>query len=435
MPAPDARTRHSIAHADAEANVDQYTGRMIAQSMAPPSMSAEAPRRTAVAGPAPPAPGGGRAGVDRTQRMGRSGLFTYTVEEGHKVLAIHKTGRMRIIEGPARVWRWGHRFVPMAHHVAHPGEFLLVRYRDGRQEHVRGPAHLWFDERQHLSVGKKTRCRSPPARPWWSTPATRRGGAPTRGRRAPRSSCPRPASGCTPSPGTAPGRRRRLPARCRTHWCFRSSGCCPTRCTTTCTTSGRPTTRVLTIRLMIFFELVDIERMLASTHDPIGDFVNAATSDVVDLTRPTRLRSRSSAIPRSSTSSPRTRSSPCAPAVRLPHRQGGLPRLRRPRLAAAMHDKAIESRTRLALERATQQQAQELEDFTQERSLVRGERLRADRRRRDRPRDRPGAPAAGGRPRGRARPADLSARAAADQVLELRGGATPHVHVEPRRKG
>src|SRR5262249_57955670 len=41
---------------------------------------------------------------------------------------------------------------------------------------------------------------------------------------------------------------------------------------------------VLTVRLMLFFELADIERMLDTTHDPIGDFVNAATSDVVDFT-------------------------------------------------------------------------------------------------------------------------------------------------------
>src|SRR5262249_26142918 len=41
---------------------------------------------------------------------------------------------------------------------------------------------------------------------------------------------------------------------------------------------------VLTIRLMLFFELTDIERMLDTTHDPIGDFINAATSDVVDFT-------------------------------------------------------------------------------------------------------------------------------------------------------
>jgi hypothetical protein len=41
---------------------------------------------------------------------------------------------------------------------------------------------------------------------------------------------------------------------------------------------------VLTIRLMIFFELVNIETMLDTTHDPIGDFINAATSDVIEFT-------------------------------------------------------------------------------------------------------------------------------------------------------
>jgi hypothetical protein len=41
-------------------------------------------------------------------------------------------------------------------------------------------------------------------------------------------------------------------------------------------------------------------------------------------------------------------------------------------------DQAIESRTRLQLERATQQQAQELEDFKLERQLVRADRQRSD---------------------------------------------------------
>src|SRR4029079_1371171 len=50
---------------------------------------------------------------------------------------------------------------------------------------------------------------------------------------------------------------------------------------TTARTAAEP---VLTIKLMVFFELVDIDRMLEATHDPIGDFINAATSDVVDFT-------------------------------------------------------------------------------------------------------------------------------------------------------
>ena len=54
---------------------------------------------------------------------------------------------------------------------------------------------------------------------------------------------------------------------------------------------------VLTIRLMIFFELLDIATMLETSHDPIGDFVNAATSDVVDFTGRCTISSRSSKTP------------------------------------------------------------------------------------------------------------------------------------------
>ena len=38
---------------------------------------------------------------------------------------------------------------------------------------------------------------------------------------------------------------------------------------------------LLTVKLMIFFELVDIVKMLDNTHDPIADFINAAASDVI----------------------------------------------------------------------------------------------------------------------------------------------------------
>lgn len=32
---------------------------------------------------------------------------------------------------------------------------------------------------------------------------------------------------------------------------------------------------------MLFFELKDIEKMLDATNDPIGDFINAASADVI----------------------------------------------------------------------------------------------------------------------------------------------------------
>ena len=38
---------------------------------------------------------------------------------------------------------------------------------------------------------------------------------------------------------------------------------------------------LITVKLMLFFELRDVEKMLDATNDPIGDFINAASADVI----------------------------------------------------------------------------------------------------------------------------------------------------------
>ena len=37
----------------------------------------------------------------------------------------------------------------------------------------------------------------------------------------------------------------------------------------------------ISVKLMIFFELEDVEKMLDRTHDPVADFINAVASDTV----------------------------------------------------------------------------------------------------------------------------------------------------------
>lgn len=135
---------------------------------------------------------------------------------------------------------------------------------------------------------------------------------------------------------------------------------------------------VITVRLMIFFELVDIELMLATTHDPIGDFVNAATSDVVDFLGRNDLASFK--LHTDQLGDLATYRQLTARAAQCGYRIGKVVYrgFDAPPSLQQMLDQAIESRTRLQLERATQQQAQELEDFKLERQLVRGERQRAD---------------------------------------------------------
>merc|ERR1712014_407317 len=40
---------------------------------------------------------------------------------------------------------------------------------------------------------------------------------------------------------------------------------------------------LVTIKVMIFYRLKDIEVMLRETHDPTADFINSVTSDIIEF--------------------------------------------------------------------------------------------------------------------------------------------------------
>mmetsp|Transcript_8658 Transcript_8658/g.16185 ORF Transcript_8658/g.16185 Transcript_8658/m.16185 type:complete len:464 (-) Transcript_8658:119-1510(-) len=124
---------------------------------------------------------------------------------------------------------------------------------------------------------------------------------------------------------------------------------------------------LVSVKLMIFYRLKDIEIMLRETHDPIADFINAVSSDIIDFVAGKtfeefkgatdqlnelkiyqQLRSRASSIG--------------FEVTKVVFRGYGAPqRLQK------MHDDAIERRTKLALERETEQQEQSLLDMKLER--------------------------------------------------------------------
>ena len=135
---------------------------------------------------------------------------------------------------------------------------------------------------------------------------------------------------------------------------------------------------VLTIRLMIFFELLDIERLLETSHDPIGDFVNAATSDIVEFTVKHNFESFKANTDQlnelATYKQLARRSEQCGYRINnvVYRGYGAADSLQQ------MHDQAIEARTRLQLERDTEKQAQELEDFKLESQLARAGKRRSE---------------------------------------------------------
>lgn len=404
----------------------------------------------------------------------RGAWFT-TIDEGDRVLASYRDGRTEVLVGPKRVWNGGVRLRPMIHHVAHPGEFLIVRRTDGGQKHLHGPVDLWEDPREHGSIEKEDVLRLD-NKEAVVVYAKDEGGAVTRRIvHGPASFVPEPGEWLHTFSWHGSRwngvRYHKVPNAL----VFQKLWLMPDQMYHDVPDVRTADDALLTVRLMVFFELVDIERMLESTHDPIGDFVNAATSDVIDWVGRYEFdafkRNTEQLNDLAAYKQLLSRAGQCGYRIhKVVYRgYGATEALQR------MHDEAIESRTRLQLERATEQQAQELEDAKIERELARTARRReeasaqvgheietAHRRqaaelsdattrlafqRAERERDaRQEIEVAAVRDAGQREHLEALARAGVDltrlltagrpdQVLEVRGGGVPHVHLAPSTRG
>merc|ERR1711871_743236 len=108
---------------------------------------------------------------------------------------------------------------------------------------------------------------------------------------------------------------------------------------------------------MLFFELIDIEKMLDSTADPIGDFINAASSDTIafcaGVSYETFLNETSKLNELSSFSQLVTRADQIGYRITKVVFRG----FQAGDKLQNMHDNAIQERTRLRLKEETQAQA------------------------------------------------------------------------------
>ena len=393
-------------------------------------------------------------------------MFFYTVEEGQRVLMRRPNGTMEVLVGPRRVWRGWSTFQPMRHFVATPGKFLLVRYRNGQQRHLPGPAEIWFDPREHLEILTEDALQlaTKEAVVVYSKPDDHDAIA----RRivfGPTLFIPAPGEwlhtfSWHASKGGSLGVQKQPNALV-----FQKLWLMPDQMYHDVIDVRTADDAVLTIRLMIFFELVDIERMLDTTHDPIGDFVNAATSDVVGFTGrhdfESFKRNTSSLNELETYKQLSARAAQCGYRInKVVYRGYGAAEA-----LQQMHDQAIQARTRLQLDRATEQQAQDLENYKLDAQLARAAKRRTEQtaevehdlelaaKRQQADLHQRGELAAFNRERVRLESVqqrehlgalrdmgvDLTAyltQSRADRVIELRGGGPgTHVHLDPLRGG
>jgi hypothetical protein len=291
------------------------------------------------------------------------------IPQGERVLVWGRTGQARVVDGPQRIALFGETVQPLERFAAGPEDYLIVTYKDGRTEHLRGPAVVWLDP-----VAMKTIRVQPliklDANEVMVVYRPNAGGVIRRIERGPALFMPTPDEwvhhfrwhGADPK-----DHRRKQPNALQ----FDKLRVIPDQMYYDVENVRTADDALLTVKLMVFFELVDIERMLDQTHDPIADFINAATADVIDFAatepfgqfkekteRLNVLETYPQLLKRADTIGYRItkvvyRGYQASPTLQT------------------MHDDAIEARTKLRLEAETEQQAQDLADMKQKREAER----------------------------------------------------------------
>jgi hypothetical protein len=291
-------------------------------------------------------------------------MFFYTIPEGQKVLVTDKHGKGSIVDGPRRIFKLGKRILPLQHFIAYPGEFLIVKHRDGSQYHFPGPKESWLDPRVHEQMEKAETLQIAGREAVVVYAKDENNQIARRIVTGPALFVPKPGEWLHTFKwhGAKQDGYKKVTGGLE----FQKLWLMPDQMyhdvEDVCTSDDVS----ITIKLMLFFELMDVEKMLQGSHDPIGDFINATTSDVIDLvSRYTfdQFKTQSGKL-NDLQSYPQllNRAQDVGYSIHKIVYRGYT-------TAASLqnlHKQSSEARTRLKLERETEEQAQKLADFKQE---------------------------------------------------------------------
>ncbi|XP_071950449.1 uncharacterized protein [Antedon mediterranea] len=213
------------------------------------------------------------------------GQFMFkTLDEGDQALVYNSQGEARIEHGPKRVFLWrSRRFEILRHIVASQKQFLKIRFKNGDVEHKEGPCRVYLNPMIHSSVYPED-CLTLDANEVVVVYGSDEKGQMTRRLQyGPTLFSPKSNEWLHEFSwhGTDPSNKtRKLPGILN----FKKLWVIPDQLYFNVEDVRTKDDALLRVKLMIFFELSDIELMLSRTSDPIADLINDVSADVVTFT-------------------------------------------------------------------------------------------------------------------------------------------------------
>ena len=288
-------------------------------------------------------------------------ILPTTIKAGQAAALWHRNGTRRIVEGPKVLFAFNERLEYLPRFLARDGEYLIVANHNGTTEHLPGPTEIWMDPLLHetICVEKAINLDANQAVVIYREAEKK---VTHRVLRGPAVYVPQPNEWLHEFRWHGDnGKGRKIP-RALT---FTKLRIIPDQMYFDVEGVRTADEALITVRVMLFFELADIERMLNQTHDPIADFINALTADIIRFAGKRKFENF------------KTEAAALNDMTTYRELQRGAERIGydvtkvvyrgylAPNKLQQMHDNAIETRTALVLEAETEERRQEIADFQQ----------------------------------------------------------------------
>lgn len=205
-----------------------------------------------------------------------------TVEEGKQALLFDDQGRGTLITGPRRIYVWGSQRLELLHrYTANQNQYMIIKDRKGQVIHAPGPFEKFLNplETESISVRNAIKLDANHSLVVYKQNEEH---IERRIVSGPIVFVPGPQEWLHQFEWH--GSDRSDPA----HWTpkgnqFTELSHVPNHFYYNVRDVRTNDDTMITVKLMVFYELRDIETMLNYTHDPIADFLNGATADMISF--------------------------------------------------------------------------------------------------------------------------------------------------------
>jgi len=308
-----------------------------------------------------------------------------TIKEGEKWNVCLPTGQLQTVTGPQVVRVWGATLLQLEEFSAIHAQYLVVQYVDGRSEIIPGPAQVHMDRSIHKDVKVKNAINLTDSEvlvvyrdenvlaSGIEKEAPGKSGGKTSDQRVSRHIIKGPClhvpknatewthefswHGSVSNDTKSMGRKVKGAVR------MTKLRVCPEQTYYDVEAVRTKDDALVSVKVMIFYRLKDIDVLLKETHDPMADFINSVTSDVIEFVAGKSFEEFKAAADQLNNLSVYQQLTSRAKAIGFEVAKVVFRGYGAPERLQKMHDDAIEKRTKLALERENEDQEQQLLDL------------------------------------------------------------------------